>query len=214
MTLYGDLPLDLGPIELSPREMLFWMYCPISLPGDDRYRLPDNLKQFAPIVSEAKWQDTARFAESYVYITAKTLWITKGKNMNRPGWHSDGFGTDDLNYIWSDRAPTEFLSADLRCLSEDCDESMRQMEDMARFPRRYGSRIVTYPDKHLLRLDQSVIHRAAEDVEEGMRTFVKVSISRHRYDLIGNSINHDLPGSHWPLVARQAKRNHPSSETV
>jgi hypothetical protein len=69
---------------------------------------------------------------------------------------------------------------------------------------------VTYPDKHLLRLDQSVIHRSPIKFAPGMRTFIKVSISKDRYDLIGNSINHKL--DFGPLVAeRQPERNHPAS---
>ena len=30
--IYGALPKDLGLIDLSPVEMMFWMYCPISTP--------------------------------------------------------------------------------------------------------------------------------------------------------------------------------------
>jgi hypothetical protein len=219
--LYGNLPHDLGLVDLPASEMLFWLYCPIFVPNSYSIVLPDNLKQFRPIVDRVTCdlEDVGcYYAEdlTYIYLTAKTLWVGGGgKNMNRPGWHSDGFGTDDLNYIWSDRAPTEFLHLDpLVEIPQDCRESMEEMSKLA-----YGAEALgpidfahtTYPDKHLLRLDQSVIHRAAEDVTPGMRTFVKVSVSKDRYDLIGNSINHDLPASHWPLVERKAERNHPQS---
>ncbi len=217
---YGALPDDLGLIDITPTEMMFWMYLPISVPGMYGYRLPPNLNQFEPIL-RGVWKDQrpwVRFmTKSYIYITAKTLWVgCNGKNMNRPGWHSDGFGTDDLNYIWSDRAPTEFLHLDpMLVLSDDCNESMRQMAALAYEAEALGPLDFahkTFPDKHLLRLDEAVIHRAAENVTPGMRTFVKVSISENRYDLLGNSINHELPASHWPLVARAETRNHPSSE--
>jgi hypothetical protein len=209
MTLYGKLPDDLGEIDISPTEMCFWMYTPISLPGQARYVLPDNLKQFAPIVSHAKWARVGQFEDAYVYLTAKTLWVEGSYIGNRPGWHSDGFGTDDINYIWCDRAPTEFVKTETP-LSDDCDLSMRQMAAIGK-AHEIAGRIFTYPDKHLLRLDQRVIHRSPAAFPAGMRTFVKVSLSADRYDLIGNSRNHSLPGSDWPLVPRRLERNHPQS---
>lgn len=210
--LYGNLPKDLGPISLQPTEMMFWMYLPISLRGDHTFYIPPTLDQFIPIIREARWDDHERFVDSYVYLTAKTLWVEGSYIGNRPGWHSDGFGTEDVNYIWSDRAPTEFLQADPRPLSDDCAYSMIQMKDMADFPLRFNSKIVTFPDQHLLRLDPSVIHRSPVNFEPGMRTFVKVSMSQDRYDLIGNSINHALPDFMRPSAQRQPDRNHPSSK--
>lgn len=200
---YGALPRDLGLVDISPVEMMFWLYCPIKTPGGPVV-MPANLEQFAPIVNAARAADPNDFAAGYVYLTAKTLWVTPGNIGNRPGWHSDGFGTDDLNYIWHDRAPTEFIEGDFD-LPTDCAASMVQMALEAT-----SRPIVTYPDKHLLRLDQRVIHRSPTAYAEGMRTFVKVSISRDRYDLAGNSINHDL-GEAWPLLPRKAERNHPAS---
>lgn len=197
---YGDLPEDLGLIDLSPVEMLFWMYCPISTPGKG-YFLPDNLIQFWPIVLAAAQREPTS-VDQYVYLTAKTLWVAGDYIGNRPGWHSDGFGTNDVNYVWCDRAPTEFF-ADAFTLPDDCQDAMAQMT-----ARAEGKTLVTYPDKHLLRLTPSVIHRAPATFEEGMRTFVKVSISPDRYNLEGNSINHRL-AERWPLVPRDVVRNHP-----
>ena len=34
--IYGAPPIDLGFINLSPEEMMFWLYCPIKLPGLER----------------------------------------------------------------------------------------------------------------------------------------------------------------------------------
>lgn len=207
--LYGKLPTDLGLIDLSPTEMMFWLYCPIMTPR--RWvTLPPNLKHFKPIVEAAlRHEDEVNygaFEDGYVYLTAKTLWITEGCVGNRPGWHSDGFGTSDVNYIWYDRAPTEFLSLDEPVpLSEDCRQSMVEMEALAA-----GHEPVVFPDKHLLRLDPSVIHRSPVIFEAGLRTFVKVSLSNDRYDLAGNSINHALDLD-WDLTPRKVERNHPAS---
>lgn len=202
---YGALPEDLGLIDLSPTEMMFWMYCPVRVPGG-LFVLPPSLRQFEPILKAAWIEDAELIDSSYVYLTAKTLWVSGEYIGNRPGWHSDGFGTDDVNYIWSDRAPTEFLSASFD-LSPDCQDAMAEMERQAADPE---NEIVTYSDKHLLRLTPEVIHRSPVGFTSGMRSFVKVSISQDRYNLAGNSINHDLPESWWPLVQRQTERNHPA----
>lgn len=219
--LYGKLPADLGLIDLNPVEMMFWMYCPIRVPGMMDVEVPANLEWTMPIVRSAlaNYNTYAGYSsvyqmEEYVYLTAKTLWVSGDHIGNRPGWHSDGFGSDDVNYIWCDRAPTDFLHIPSGVsLSDDCDISMQQMHAYALRPAMYGGEIVTFPDKHLLRLDPSVIHRSPVTFAAGMRTFAKVSVSKDRYDLVGNSVNHLLNVS-WPLVERQDKRNHPSSQTA
>lgn len=163
--------------------------------------LPDNLQGFARLVSVALDRESD-LEGKYVYLTAKTLWVTPSNPGNRPGWHSDGFGSNDVNYVWYDGAPTEFI-ADSFTLPENCADAMEQMAERAnRLP------IITYPDKHLLRLTPSVIHRVPADFAPGLRTFVKVSISPDRYNLLGNSINH-LLGERWPLLPRRSERNHP-----
>lgn len=202
--LYGALPEDLGLIDISPVEMMCWMYCPVFTPTAD-WSIPANLEQFRPIVEAVILREglTALEDGRYVYITAKTLWVSGDYIGNRPGWHSDGFGTDDVNYIWYDRAPTEFIEA-RASLPTDCDASMDAMAWLAE-----RAEVVTYPNKHLLRLTPAVIHRSPVNFEAGMRTFVKVSISKDIYNLEGNSINHEL-GENWLLVPRLPERNHPA----
>lgn len=200
--LYGACPEDLGLIDLSPVEMMFWLYCPIKTP-ESLTTLPANLRQFQPILDAIVERDPDRYADEYIYLTAKTLFMAEGATPNRPGRHSDGFGTNDINYIWYDRAPTVFISGAWP-LPDDCDAALKRMAEMAAISGRQ-----TYPDKHLLRLTPEVIHRAPEGVSAGVRTFVKVSISPDRYNLAGNSINHAL-GERWPLLAREAQRNHPA----
>lgn len=204
--IYGALPEDLGLIDISPVEMMCWLYCPIQTPREG-LNLPDNLLQFRPIIKAACDREGGSDLRKYVYITAKTLWVSGDNPGNRPGWHSDGFGTEDVNYIWYDRAPTEFLDASFT-LPEDCADAMDRMELEACYA---GNEIVTYPNKHLLRLTPAVVHRVAPSFEPGMRTFVKVSISKDRYNLEGNSINHGI-SERWPLVPRFSGRNHPARD--
>lgn len=217
MSAAGRLPKDIGFIDLDASEMMFWMYCPISIRGSHFYSLPDNLQQFQPLIEAVRQDDYSSFFLRYVYLTVKTLWIEGNYIGNRPGWHIDGYGTDDVNYIWADRAPTEFIGTDsegcLWSLPDDCDLSMQAMERIGQVaPLCYDIPIVTYPDKHLLRLDNTMIHRSPVDFEAGMRTFVKVSLSHDRYNLKGNSMNHRLPATHWSLVDRRTDRNHPAKE--
>lgn len=211
MSFAGNLPKDLGLIDISPTEMMFWMYLPISIPGSSTYRLPTNLHVFGEIVSAAKEADPDAFHERYVYLTAKTLWVGGEYIGNRPGWHIDGYGTDDLNFIWADRAPTDFMFA-RRTLSDDCDESLAEMAAMGPVAETLGA-ITQYPDKHLLRLDNTVIHRSPVGFAPGMRSFVKVSLSHDRYNLKGNAVNPLLPETKWALVDRQETRNHPAKES-
>jgi len=211
MKIYGAPPVDLGLVDLSPVEMMAWLYCPIKLPGSYEATVPDNLKQFYPIINRV-FNDLANIDGalfvSYVYITAKTLWVTPDNPGNRPGWHSDGFMTDDLNYIWSDRNGTLFWEPCERvAFSQDHLASLAEMERCELGPHK------VYPDKHLLRLDQTVMHRVADVKTAGMRTFVKVSVSTQKYNLAGNSINHAF-GPLGDYAPRSVERNHPSRETA
>lgn len=208
---YGTLPVDLGLVDLSPVEMMFWMYCPVKLPGQNGLTLPTNLEQFRSLINVAFMDCADRWRDSYVYLTAKTLWVTPENPGNRPGWHSDGFLTDDLNYIWSDRAPTVFFHDDgLYAFSADHNSSLGEMDILC---LRDDGAHHTYPDKHLLRLDETVLHRTPEGFEPGLRTFIKISVSRHRYALQGNSINHYLPLD-WQYSPRKPERNCPLGETA
>lgn len=209
MSHAGRLPIDLGLVDISFDEMMFWMYLPVSIPGSYDLVLPDNVQPFAPLIREAIDHDPSAFYLRYAYLTAKTLWVSDGYIGNRPGWHIDGYGTEDINFIWSDRAATEFMETDV-ILSDDCEQSLKQMSAMGVL-RDATQEITRYPNKHLLRLDNQVIHRSPKNFQEGMRTFFKLSLSRDRYNLRGNSINHALPATHWPLLDREAVRNHPAT---
>lgn len=206
--IYGKLPDDLGLIDLSPTEMMLYQYLPVSTPGMNGWHISENLRQFWPILEKVRISEGAvKWYDRYVYLTVKNMWVSGDYVGNRPGWHSDGFGTDDVNYIWYDREPTEFLE-DSFTLLDDCPNAMQVMEDRARGEGGGPAYSATYPDKHLLRLTPEVIHRTKPFVKPGMRCFVKVSVSRDRYNLLGNSINHGL-AERWDMQPRELERNHP-----
>lgn len=211
MKLYGNAPAVLDTIDLNPVEMMFWMYCPIALPGG-RVKLPENLTQFYTIVDHAMYDYMEQwgredFQRQYIYVTAKTLWVTKDAPGNRPGWHSDGFMSDDINYIWSDTNPTLFWQPHtLVPFTQDHVKSLAEMDTVEADTMHH----FTYPNKTLLRLDETVIHRVGTYEQPGMRTFVKVSFSTEKYDLEGNSHNHGLDYN-WPMRKRGEVRNSPQA---
>lgn len=208
--IYGTRPEDLGLIDLSPEEMMFWLYCPIRVPGMlHPFILPGNLVQYKPLVRAVMQDCSDQWEDSYVYITAKTLWVNSESPGNRPGWHSDGFLTDDLNYIWCDANPTTFFDdGKLHSFSADHNASLGEMDSLC---EATDANQFTLPVKHLLKLDQRVLHKVTTNINPGVRTFVKISVSRHKYALRGNSINHELVLA-WDYQERKAERNCPIGE--
>jgi hypothetical protein len=209
--IYGAPPIDLGLFDIAPKEMMFWLYCPVKLPGHAHLTFPPNLEQFRNLVAKVSIDILDRegidhFIDSYFYLTAKTLFVTADNPGNRPGWHSDGFMTDDLNYVWSDCNGTLFWEPQERgSFIQDEWHSLSEMAAAA-----FDGPVKSYPDKHLLRLDQSVIHRVADVTEPRVRTFVKVSVSRDKYNLVGNSVNHQLAPD-WTYFDRSEDRNVPTA---
>lgn len=214
--IYGAAPKDLGELKLDTSEMMFWLYLPIKMPGKLAETLPEQLMQYMEVIDRVymdviKTYGRQRWKDSYVYLSVKVLHVTPDAPGNRPGWHSDGFLTNDLNYIWADRNPTEFFIADDVKLSvpEDHKESMATFEFWADSVQHTRDRLEHAKVNHLYRLDQTVIHRVSLNVDSGKRAFVKVSVSDKPYVQLGNSINHLLPEHPRPSLARQAERNCP-----
>ncbi len=205
--IYGTQPENLGLVDIDPTEMMFWMYCPIKTPGMSYAVVPSNLMQFAPLIEKVKADCADEWQDRYVYITAKTLYVKPETPGNRPGWHSDGFMTDDLNYIWSDRNPTVFFHDGSRhAFSADHVHSLDEMNALC---EPDSSKHFRYAAKHLMKLDQRVLHKVDTNITAGMRTFVKISVSKDVYALKGNSINHALPIAEV-YQERGAERNCPT----
>lgn len=215
----GNEPLYISCPVAKNNEFMHWQYVPIKLPGADRcYHPCANTKWTQPIIDDAiedfclgniedyYWRD-----KYYVYLTIKSRYVDPKANEcgNRPGWHCDGFLTDDVNYIWTDRNPTEWLDFkhDGVLLAKDHKRSMEQMQALGEC---MPDRIQSLATNSLYKLDSTVIHRVAPEGEAGFRNFVKVSISKERYLLRGNSINHILDYD-WSqdLVDRKVERNCP-----
>lgn len=206
--IYGSLPTEIGKYVINIDEMMFYQYLPISVPEHYGYHLEDRLKKYSCLV------DTVRddvglhdWGSSYVYLTAKTVFTNSHNPGNRPGWHSDGFGTRDLNYVWYDKNPTIFFhDGDLHSFTDDHNISLDEMENLAEGAMRH---YVTFPCYTLLRLDESVIHKVNLDIPDGVRSFVKISVSDKPYSLIGNSVADQRVGHALPSIQRTIERNCP-----
>ena len=100
--IYGAEPHDFGRIDLeSDEEMMLYQYLPICI--DNTICIPERLRWIEPLLEHVQ----IGYGD-YVYLTAKRLYATPENKGNRGGWHSDGFMTNDVNYIWYDSMPTEF----------------------------------------------------------------------------------------------------------
>jgi hypothetical protein len=206
---YGTPPVEIGRMEVICEEMLFFHDLPIKLAGQNQPLMEQRLKPFEGIVGRACCdyigiRGLDAYIASYVYLCAKRLYQAPGCPFNRPGWHTDGFGTDDINYAWSDHTPTVFNLTPME-LSDDDEVSMAQMDAWAK-----AENDRTYADGMLLRLDQFVVHRVGDIRDPGMRTFCKVTFSKDRFNLAGNSRNHLLDYD-WPMRKRRLSRNVPGS---
>lgn len=206
MIEYGKAPVNLGIVELKPTECMYYLYLPIGIEEEDFWcyliaRLPQNLHFMYPLLEAIESYQTAWSGFRYAYITAKTMFVGPGCPGNREGWHADGFGSNgDINYIWANMNPTEFAIQEFKDISTDDRLSMQQFAEQAKGP------FVTYPNCSLLRLDEGVIHRVNEHVEPGLRTFIKITFSNHKFNNFGNSYNYRLDYE-WEMLPRTVERN-------
>lgn len=207
---YGTLPTNLGTHLVECDEMLFYQYLPIKLIGDTEPIVEERLMCFQKLIGAICCDFVGefgldKFVNSYVYLTAKKMYQVKGTSFNRKGYHTDGFLTDDINYVWCDVNPTTFNFSDFN-LTLDDEISMIEMEEQAD-----EDKIKIYPENTLLRLDQYNVHKVSDINSLSLRTFLKISFSQDKYDLKGNSKNH-LLNYDWVMKERNEKRNIPQTK--
>lgn len=194
---YGIAPDNLGLVDCTCSEMMHYQCLPIKLLGDTFYTIPKRLEWIRPLLDAIQFHK-----DKYVYVTARNTFVSNGASGSRPGWHSDGFLTGDVNYIWSSCLPTEFAIQSFS-IDDSCEQSLKQFEDQI-----IDDNITSYADKTLVKLTSGVIHRPRDSSGfNGLRQFVKVSVSDDKYNLIGNSRNYDLAYD-WEMVDRNEDRNH------
>lgn len=211
---YGDKPKSLGLLRLDVSEMLFYQDMLIKEPGQTpdtiETKLEARLDPFKPLIGMACCDFIAGFGlrafkDHRIYITAKHLYQPADMSINRPGWHTDGFGTADITYIWSNAIPTEFCSTEFN-ITEDDKLSMIEMEDQAKVADVFTARV-----NEVIRLNRYNVHRPNTSGHATMRAFAKVIFSLDKFQLTGNSINPFMSYDGWEFQKRQNLRNVPQS---
>ena len=207
---YGQLPKVVDYIEVINKEMLFYQDMPVKMIGDTECKMEKRLFAYYEILSNSvqnfiETYGMQEYKNRYVYISAKYLFQKKQEPFNRPGWHADGFMSDDVTYIWSDKNPTIFNFSEFT-LTQHHLKSILEMNEQAKEENN-----MAYNENTLVRIDQYNIHKVADVTEDGMRAFVKISFSKDKYDLIGNSHNYELDYN-WEMKERSIQRNIPQSK--
>lgn len=207
---YGEPPKVLDFFDIDCSEMMFYQYLPIKMIGETVPVYEPRLKCFDKLVGSSCCDFIGEYGldnyvNSYVYLTAKHMYQFPNASFNREGYHSDGFLSDDINYVWSDQYPTIFNTGDFNITLDNDALSMLEMTEQSKIENE-----ITYENNRLLRLNQFNIHKVAPIDKAGMRTFVKISMSKDKYDLIGNSHNF-LIDYQWEMKHRKVERNQPQS---
>jgi hypothetical protein len=201
----NEAPVVVERIELkgSP-EMMAYLCFPLWIPGS-RMVLEPRLEKFRPLINAACDQECGAYNEwDYAYITAKTLFVGPNTTGNHPGWHCDGYGTGGVNYVWCDSSPTIYN----RCgkfnkISANREEAPRQLNEIAEANLDDVYDLGTH---NLVLHTDRVVHHAPKIWVPGVRTFVKISFSQHKFNLAGNTRNYGL-NYDWTLFERGSERN-------
>lgn len=198
-------PIKLGVHDVRVPEMQFTQYMPIKLAGEQYTpsNLPGRVWPAHTLVERVSKFFGGFGRDDYVYLTVKRLWVPAGQTANREGWHIDGYGSDDLNFIWCDSIPTEVAIQNME-LSDDHAVSLQQMATEVQEEHVHALCANT-----LYMLNDQIIHRCAVAGRGQMRTFIKISVSSNMYNLEGNAINEKLVYN-WGTIPRDIERNHPT----
>lgn len=193
-------PINIGKFITPCKELMYVLYMPIRLNNESEVVIPKSLEKYRNLVEMALNYEGANANGKYIYLTVKRLWVEPKRLGGRLGWHTDGFGTDDINYIWVDKYPTYFCNQEF-ILSTDHNLSMKQMNEQAK-----EENIVQYPECDVIRVDPRNVHKCPENIQPCWRAFARVSISDNKYNLIGNAHNYDLDYN-WIMHPRVLERN-------
>lgn len=198
-------PIVIGEFRANCSEMMFYQYLPIKLAGHTKPIMEDRLSCFSELIGMILCDFIGvygldKYIESNIYLTAKNLFQKKDCSYNRMGYHSDGFMTNDINYLWCNKFPTVFNIGEFDITPDDT-LSLQDMEEQA-----LPENDISFPENSVVRITQDHIHRVAQVTEDGLRAFVKVSFSTGIFNLKGNSHNYML-NYKWDMIDRALQRN-------
>lgn len=206
---YEDIPQIIAKnVEIKGMFGIYLLYMPISLMGSNYRHYPttinEDVKKLVNLcINDFDGNRYGHHKNYYVYLSFETSYVKKGVPQKRPGWHCDGFKTEDTNYIWFSDFPTIFNPGPFLIDPTDHNISMTQFNQQVD-----ESKSFTESSGQILKLSPRCVHKAAIPHRDGVRTFIKVSFSQDKYNLKGNTIN-PLLKYDWKFYDRQMVRNHP-----
>ena len=211
MKIYGKMPEVISEEVVKNDSTMMCLYMPIKLSDSLDMRIPDQFLWVTNLLYEIFVRDmcVSDQRSKYIYLTVKSGWVSGDHTMQRPGFHTDGFMTDDINYLWSDNNPTQFIGGCIMGVPEDHEESLEYFDSIL---EGTGLEPKEYPNNTLLKLNDRVIHRARPVMTPGFRNFVKITVSGHQYRLKGNTVNPMLDSGWINDVERKISRNCPLGE--
>lgn len=171
--------------------------------------------------------------DHYVYLTIDQKPVLPSYTQRRAGWHSDMFvegpnggqiditpenanflhayeGEIDHTYILTDCLPTEFAKIPFPLTDWGNCGHLGNAWNAIGHAAEKGGLIQKYGLGQLLKLTPYVVHRSPINIHPATaeRTFIKIAISRKKFNREGNTKNPDLDYD-WEMVPRSTERNHP-----
>lgn len=210
MQINSALPLGIqANFDVDELEYCSIVYMCIKQAGNSEYQVPEHLRSLVdellgkvyalkPSLYEDDWT-------KYCYLTVKRQYIQPHSVPNRYGWHIDGFKSDQDNFIWCDRIPTE-VSVGQFDLTDDHEISLEEMQKQAQAERHFCHSLHTHT---LYLLDQECVHNVTMNKlnKAVLRTFIKITFSKELFNCFGNAWNYKLPHIK-PTTPRKEIRNH------
>lgn len=196
-----------APYDVSNLEFCNIVYMCIKQINASEYHIPSNLESLVNTVisdvhslSEDIYENDHRY---YCYLTIKKMYVQPNSMGNRDGWHIDGFGSDQHNFIWCDDLPTQ-VSIGKYVLTNDHNISLGEMAVQGSY-RGYTNLL----NNMLYEMDQQCVHRPTinNGADAVLRTFIKLTYSKDLFNCIGNAWNYKLPDI-IPSKQRLDCRNH------
>lgn len=219
-TIVAAPPASLGSYYLQTEEQMNYLYYPVAMRECDTgvdfwrgIRLEPRMEPALQFVYEC-WHWAMRNLTLfdpkayYCYLSMKIGFATTENPLNRPGWHIDAWGhPEDHNFVWADEFPTRYITGNLYDVPDDDAGALKAFEVAGRRAEDIDA-VHEVQRGSINYFHQTCVHATPIISKPGMRKFLKVSLSPHRYNLSGNSKN-SLLVYDWPMADRQVTRNDP-----
>ncbi len=210
MIIQSILPQS-WPLKIDGEKLEFCniVYMCIKQANNSEYKIPDNLAAVVnQIISSVHAISDHLYENDWkynCYITIKRDYVAPNSTGKRPGWHIDGFKSDQHNYIWSDCIPTEVCTGKFE-LSNDHEISLEEMLTQSRGNDKFTHTLL---ENTLYEMNQECVHRPSVNNTDNsiLRTFIKITYSTELFNCAGNAWNYKLPHIVYDKK-RSADRNH------